>query len=231
MLLLAAALVRATGSTKLVEEFADLLSGWAAYLEKQGFDPEGQLCTDDFAGPMAHNCNLSLKAILALGAWAALCTRTGRQEEGDRLRLVAKAMAGRWVTEAGDGRLGFDQPGTWSLKYNLLWDRLLGLGLFPASVAEAEVARYRDVLDDHGLPLDSRTRWAKVDWAVWAASLTGRREDLDAVVGPLVRWADTTPDRVPLTDWYWTSDSRCASFRARSVVGGVLAPLLVAEWS
>ena len=231
LLLVGRAGARATGSTKLVEEFADLLSGWAAYLEKQGFDPENQLCTDDFAGPMAHNANLSLKAILALGAWAALCTRTGRQEEGDRLRLVAKAMAGRWVTEAGDGRLGFDQPGTWSLKYNLLWDRLLGLGLFPASVAEAEVARYRDVLDDHGLPLDSRTRWAKVDWAVWAASLTGRREDLDAVVGPLVRWADTTPDRVPLTDWYWTSDSRCASFRARSVVGGVLAPLLVAEWS
>jgi len=47
-------------------------------------------------------------------------------------------------------RLAFDQPGTWSQKYNLVWDRVLGLKLFPASVAQKEMAFYRRTQERYG---------------------------------------------------------------------------------
>jgi len=40
-------------------------------------------------------------------------------------------------------RLAYDQPGTWSLKYNGFADELLGLGLIGRAVAAEEAAWYR----------------------------------------------------------------------------------------
>ncbi len=229
MLLLVAAMVEAQEDLDLAREYRGLLRKWAEYLLDKGYDPENQLCTDDFAGHLAHNCNLSLKAILAMGAYAKLWGRLGDDKEAKRFRAAAEKAAKRWVKDAATGdhyRLAFDRPESWSQKYNLVWDALLGLNLFPAKVAEAEVAHYRRIQSPLGLPLDSRRTYTKLDWTVWSAGLTDDRGDFEALVDPLFEWANTTPTRVPLTDWYETGDGKRVGFQARSVVGGMFIRML-----
>jgi len=144
-------------------------------------------------------------------------------------RALATQFAQRWARDANDGdhfRLAFDQPGTWSQKYNLVWDRILGLNLFPAGVAAKEMAFYRREQNRYGLPLDNRRLYTKLDWITWTATLTGSRADFEALVAPVFDFLNTTPQRVPITDWYWTHDATKTGFQARSVVGGVFLRLL-----
>ncbi len=229
MLLMLAAVARTKPDARFVERYWPLLKKWAEYLRDKGLDPENQLCTDDFAGHLAHNTNLSLKAILALGAYSKLCDVTGRKSERDTYRKLAEEMAARWVKMADDGdhyRLAFDKPGTWSQKYNLVWDGLLGLDLFPPEVARREIAFYKSKQNRYGLPLDNRETYTKLDWIVWTATLAESQEDFRAFVSPAYRFAHETPDRVPLTDWYGTLDGKQRGFQARSVVGGIYIKML-----
>jgi hypothetical protein len=132
-ILTVAAATRADGDRTLADENKELLKAWADYLVEYGYNPANQLCTDDFAGHLAENCNLSIKAIVALGAF-------GQLFDDAIYSGIAKDMAARWKHDAkkqnGKGwRLTFDRDDTWSLKYNMVWDRLLGLGLFGEDVA------------------------------------------------------------------------------------------------
>ncbi len=232
MLILAAALFRATGDDRFVRAFWPQFSAWADYLATHGIDPENQLCTDDFAGHLPHNANLSLKAIIGLGAYGQLCSVLGEDQAARRYGDIAKDWAARWPALANDGdafRLAFDQPRSWSQKYNLIWDRLLGLGLFPPEIADTEVAFYRLHQDRFGLPLDSRSHYTKLDWLVWTACLTARRADFDALLAPVAAWLDARAERVPLSDWFDTESGQQigrGGFRARPVVGGVYIKLL-----
>jgi hypothetical protein len=229
MLLMLAAMAKADGNADYALRYWPLLSRWAQYLREKGMDPENQLCTDDFAGHLAHNTNLSLKAILALGGYASLCQQVGKTAEAAEYRRAAKEMAGRWTQMAADGdhyRLTFDRPNTWSQKYNLVWDRLLGLDLFPRDVAAREVAYYKRVQNRYGLPLDNRSAYTKLDWTVWSATLAEQPGDFETLVNPLYAFANDSPSRVPLTDWFWTTDAKQVGFQARSVVGGIYIKLL-----
>ncbi len=229
LLLVLAALAKEEGNAQFSAKYWPLLSRWAAYLADKGFDPESQLSTDDFAGHLAHNINLSAKAIEALGAYASLADSLGKTDEATKYRTLAKSFAQRWVQEGREGdhyRLAFDRPGTWSQKYNLVWDRILGFDLFPRDVARQEMDFYRTKLNPYGLPLDSRADYTKLDWIVWTATLTGNRADFEAMITPIARFLNDTTDRVPMTDWYFTSTPRQRGFQARSVVGGVFIKLL-----
>ena len=229
LLIIAYAISRLDGNTAFAQQYAHLLERWAKYLEDKGFDPENQLCTDDFTGPLAHNCNLSVKATLALACYAEICRMAGKTEEASKYRKLAEEFAAKWVQAADDGdhyRLAFDKPGTWSQKYNLVWDKIFGLNVFPNEVRQKEIAFYKRQLQPYGLPLDNRALFTKTDWEVWTATLADSREDFDALMKPLYRFVDETPDRVPLTDWYWTHDARLRGFRARPVIGGVFIKFL-----
>lgn len=230
MLILCAALLRYRPETTLVGEYLPLLKQWAEYLLDKGYDPEHQLCTDDFAGHLAHNTNLSIKAIVALAGYACIAKQYGNAADAEKFRKAAEKFSALWVTEADDGdhyRLAFDQPGTWSLKYNLLWDELLDFNLFPRSVIDKEIAHYKKMQNKYGVPLDNRKGYTKSDWILWVAALAGNREDFDALVEPVCRWLNETPSRTPLGDWYNTDETGIAeAFTARTVVGGFFAPLL-----
>jgi len=229
MLLMVAALVKTQPDASFAQRYWPVLARWAAYLEEKGLDPENQLCTDDFAGHLAHNTNLSLKAIVALDAFAMLCDRTGRAAEAAAYHKKARQFVTEWLARAADGdhyRLTFDRPGTWSQKYNMVWDRILGLKLFPPELARKEVAYYKTRQNAYGLPLDSRKSYTKLDWLVWSASLAENQADFEALVAPAWKFANESASRVPLTDWYDTITGKQQGFQARSVVGGVFIKLL-----
>lgn len=138
-------------------------------------------------------------------------------------------MVEKWLKMADDGdhyRLAFDKPGTWSQKYNLVWDKLLGLNLFPPQVVRREISFYKTKQNAYGLPLDNRETYTKLDWIVWTATLAESMEDFRAFITPLYKFVNETPDRVPLTDWYGTVDAKQHGFQARSVVGGVYVKML-----
>jgi hypothetical protein len=235
MLVLLAALAQVEGTPRFCSPYWSVLDKWADYLKAKGFDPENQLCTDDFAGHLAHNVNLSAKAICGLGAYAKLCEMRGEKAKAAELMQLAKEFATRWVKEADDGdhfRLAFDKPGTWSQKYNLVWDRILGLNLFPAEALRKDMTFYKSRQNTYGLPLDSRKDYTKLDWILWAATLTQERADFEMLLDPVYRFLDESPSRVPMTDWFDTKTGRMVGFQARSVIGGVFLQVLYnsSEW-
>ena len=229
MLILAAALAERKNDPSLAREFWPVLTRWAEYLLEKGLDPENQLCTDDFAGHLGHNANLSIKAILGIACYARLCERLGLREDAARYLEAARRMAKEWARMADDGdhyRLAFDKPGTWSQKYNLVWDKLLGFGLFPQEVYDRELAWYLAHQGRYGLPLDNRARYTKTDWILWTATLADDRRTFDALVDPVHAFVNESPSRVPFTDWYDVDTGRQVGFQARTVIGGVYMPLL-----
>jgi len=229
LLILVDALSREQNNWGFARQYWPQLTQWAEYLREKGLDPANQLSTDDFAGHLAHNANLSIKAIEALAAYSQMAEALGKTEVASEYSRLAQEMAAKWQTMAIDGdhyKLAFDNSGTWSQKYNLVWDQILDLHLFPAAVRQTEIAFYLKHLNRFGLPLDNRRDYTKLDWEVWTATLAdpaqpGSPDPFKALVDPIADWVNQGPTRVPLTDWYDAVTGVQSGFQARSVVGGV----------
>ena len=234
LLILIAAMERELGNYDFANQYWPQLQKWADYLRTKGLDPENQLSTDDFAGHLAHNANLSIKAIEGLAAFAQLARGLNKGDIASDYDRSASDMAAKWQTMALDGKegtpdhykLAFDKPGTWSQKYNLVWDQILDFNLFPAKVRQTELAFYLHHLNRFGLPLDNRKTYTKLDWQIWTATLADNPADWNKLLDPIGHWINEGPTRVPLTDWYDTVSGKQESFQARSVVGGVYIKML-----
>ena len=135
------------------------------------------------------------------------------------------------MADNGDGtyRLAFDQPNTYSMKYNVVWDIVFGSRIFPAEVLASEFAGYKKRIRPYGMPLDNRKTYTKSDWLVWTATLAREKEDFEAFVEPLWMAYHNSPSRVPLTDWYDTVTSIQVGFQHRTVQGGLFMKVLEAS--
>lgn len=229
MLILTAAIAAIEGNADYAKKHWKTLTIWTDYLVEHGLDPDNQLCTDDFAGHFAHNANLSIKAILGIASYGRLATMQGMKEVGEKYTNKAKAMATEWMKMADDGdhyRLTFDKPGTWSQKYNLVWNKLLKMQIFPETVAQKEIAYYLSKQNKYGLPLDNREAYTKTDWIMWTATLAPDKATFETFVTPVHLFMDQTTDRVPMSDWVFTDSPKQRGFQARSVVGGYFIKML-----
>ncbi len=228
MLLCTAVLCKVRNDIEYAKEHFEILKQWADYLVNIGWNPENQLCTDDFAGHLAHNCNLSIKGILAIAAFGYICDKLDK--DGSEYYNKSKEYAEIWEKEARDSdhyKLAFDKEGSWSLKYNLIWDRFFSFGIFDEKISKAEVEFYKTKFLSHGIALDSRENYTKSDWQMWTACLTDDREYLDMITRYMWKFANDTEDRIPFTDFYRVDHPDCEGwFRNRTVQGGIFAPLL-----
>src|SRR5690606_12444218 len=233
MLIMTAAIARAEGNAQYAEKHWQVLTQWTAYLVREGLDPNTQRCTDDIAGHLARNANLSLKSIMGIASYARLADMLGKKDVADRYRKIAEEMVPKWMdlADAGDHyALTFDDPNTWSQKYNLIWDKVLGFNLFPKEVAAKELAYYLPRMNRFGLPLDSRKNYTKNDWIIWTATLSDDQATFEKFIDPLYRFVLAAPTRVPLNDFYDSTTGIRENFKARSVVGGFYMKLLAEQW-
>jgi len=229
MLILTTAIALVEGDAEYARKHWPVLTTWANYLLQEGLDPGNQLCTDDFAGHLAHNSNLSVKAIMGVAGYGKLADMLGEKEVGKQYIDAARDMAKQWEQMANDGdhyRLTFDRPDSWSQKYNLVWDELFGLNIFPKEIASKEYAYYLTKQNRYGLPLDIRETYTKSDWVLWSACLTSDPDEFKALIAPIYAYANETEARMPISDWHDTHTGLSPNFRARSVVGGYFMKML-----
>jgi hypothetical protein len=229
MLILADAICQEDGNTRFVDAWWPQLTQWAKYLEQYGLDPEEQLCTDDFKGRLAHNANLSVKAIVALAAYGDMARIKGDTDTAKRYMDMARTDARHWVEVDSEGdhyKLAFNKPNTWGQNYNLVWDKILNLNVFPPEVAASQIAFFKTKLDVYGLPLDSRNKITKSDWTLWTASMAQDQDDFETLITPFVNYLNVTTARVPMVDGYDTAKINSDLFHARPVIGGVFIRML-----
>lgn len=224
MITLAAQIAKLEGNTKYIDKYWEIITTWADYLVENGLHPANQLCTDDFAGHWAGNCNLAIKAIMGVAGYAELAKMKGLNDVYAKYNAKAKEMAAAWEKETKvkdhyELAYGAGQN-TWSQKYNMVWDKLWGTNIIPNNAMATEIQYYLKKQNTYGLPLDCRKDYTKSDWIMWTAAMAEKDKDFLKFVDPLYKYINETQSRVPISDWHDTKTGDMTGFKARSVIGG-----------
>ena len=167
---------------------------------------------------------------MGIEGYAQIAALAGEKDDAKKYHKIAADMASDWEKRAkADDHyqlvFGEGQKDTWSLKYNLIWDKLWKSGLFSDEVYEKELAYYKKKANRYGTPLDSRAAYTKSDWILWCAAM----DNTAALIQPVAAYLKETTTRVPFSDWYQTDSGMYCYFIARSVQGGIFMPMLAEQ--
>ncbi len=219
---------RMTKDTTLISDNFDLLEKWAQYLKKAGVVLSRELCTDDFAGHSVKNVNLAIKGIMGLACFGKICDALGKENPYTEL---SKEYADQLVSECAttESFLPFSigKNETWSLKYNLVWDKIFRFGLFKQELYQGESDKYKAELNEYGVPLDYRKEFTKTDWMLWAACLDSTDENIRLFSERIVKYLADTKDRNCFSDWIETKKPKQSGFDHRTVQAGLWMPVLM----
>lgn len=215
-------------SPDYIKEKIPYLRRWCEYLIEKGLVPEKQLCTDDFMDHLDKNVNLAIKSVVAIRAFAEIVEQLG--ENGDRYREISEKRAVT-IQARYKGRhmpLSFDDKDeSYSMKYNLLWDKLLGFGLFEGAAVARETVLCIAEKKAYGFPLDSRTKLTKTDWMMWMAALSDDSDVAEGVIQSISAYLRTEGAKgKPFPDLYDCETGETRPFVNRTVQGSMFVLLL-----
>ncbi len=228
MILLSYNYYLASEDKALLSENFDLLEKWAGYLRKVGVVLSRELCTDDFAGHSTKNVNLAIKGVMGLAAFGKICDILGKDNP---YTALSKEYADKLVAECNTDKdylpFSIGKNETWSLKYNLVWDKILGFSLFDEKLYKGESEKYRQEFNTYGTPLDHRKTFTKTDWMLWAACLDDTDENIRLFSDGIVKYLADTKDRNCFSDWIETKVPKQSGFDHRTVQAGLWMPVLM----
>ncbi|TBU30301.1 DUF1793-domain-containing protein [Dichomitus squalens] len=231
MLIMTLSYAQRTGDLSLIIIYFSLLDQWTQFLITDSLIPANQLSTDDFAGALANQTNLTIKGIIGIQAMAEIAKLNDDEARASNYSLIAASYVQQWqklATSSDGSHLTLSVPDddeSWGIAYNLYADKLLGTNIFPSSVYDMRTAWYAEKDNAFGVPLDTRHTYSKSDWQIWTAGTVTSTTVRDQFVRAVLNYASDAKNNQPLGDLYDTIDGTqvANSGHARPVVGGHLA--------
>jgi len=232
MLIMALSYAQKTGDKSQLTTYTSLLDQWTQFLITDSLIPGDQLSTDDFAGHLVNQTNLAIKGIVGIKAMAQIYSLLGNTAKANNYSSIASDYVSRWQTLAmsSNGQhltLNYGNADSWGLAYNLYGDKLLKLNLFPSSIYSLQTAWYKSHYQSYGVPLDTRHTYTKTDWEIWTSTIVTDTSVRDYLISSVKKYASDGQTTQPFGDWYETTNGGPEGFRARPVVGGHLAHLVL----
>ncbi|PWY98696.1 DUF1793-domain-containing protein [Testicularia cyperi] len=225
-----------------LERHYDIMKQWTEFLIEDSLIPAAQLSTDDFAGTLANQTDLAIKGIEGIAAMGVIADKLGHTKDAKNYRNVSTTYIKQWQEYAishdkSHTKLAYQTDMSWGTLYNLLGDRLLNLNLVPSAVYKIQDAWYPRVAETYAVPLDSRHKWAKTDWEMFAAAASDDPATHKLFIDLLYKFVSNGLTDAPLTDLMESTtgdfpkqpDDPLIYFLARPVVGGHFAFLAKAR--
>ncbi|KAH7107239.1 DUF1793-domain-containing protein [Auriculariales sp. MPI-PUGE-AT-0066] len=231
-----------SGDASLIEDYYGILTTFADYLIDTTLSPAAQPSISEtlWIQPDAKQSNLAIAGIIAVAAMSKLSNAKGDATAGEKYRNTADSLVEEWsrLAISKDGThyvYQYDSDESWMSMYNLLDDKLLGLGIVPPNTFtiqeewyKGRIAKmYQNNPDRYPLQLFWKRGWTLTEATIWVSGMIDnvltRDELLKGVYGQM---GNGLSDR-PTSDWFDVVPVSGHNFTARPHVGGHFSSLVL----